>query len=33
MDEINRIMGEPLEWAPRLLLKAESFISDYYMKD
>lgn len=33
MDEINRIMGEPLEWAPGLILKAESFISNYYMKD
>ena len=33
MDDINRIMDEPLEWAAGLDLKAESFISDYYMKD
>ena len=33
MDEINRLMGESLEWDPGLLLKSESFVSDYYMKD
>lgn len=33
MGHINEIMGQPLSWAPGLLLKAESFISDYYMKE
>lgn len=33
MDEINRIMGEPIDWAPGLILIADSFISDYYQKD
>lgn len=33
MNEMNRIMREPIDWAPGLILTADSFISDYYMKD
>lgn len=33
MDDINKIMGIPIDWAPGLILTADSFISDYYMKD
>lgn len=33
LDEVNRIMGEPVDWAPGLLLGAAGFESDYYMKD
>jgi DNA polymerase len=33
LEEVNRIMGEPVSWAPGLLLGAAGFESDYYMKD
>jgi DNA polymerase len=33
LEEVNRIMGEPVGWAPGLLLGAAGFESDYYMKD
>ena len=32
-EDIFKIMGEPIEWAPDLLLKADGFESSYYMKD
>lgn len=32
-EEIKRIMSEPLDWAPGLILTAEGFISKYYKKD
>ena len=31
--EICDIMGESIEWAPGLILKAEGFETEYYMKD
>lgn len=31
--EVEEIMGRPIDWAPGLLLKAESFETDYYKKD
>ncbi|RKO63237.1 DNA polymerase [Caldibacillus debilis] len=33
IDEIIRIMREPIEWAPGLPLNADGFVADYYMKD
>ncbi|EHN13416.1 DNA polymerase [Clostridium sporogenes] len=33
LDEVNEIMGESIDWAPGLLLKAEGFETDYYKKD
>lgn len=33
LDEVNEIMGEPIEWAPGLPLKADGFETDYYKKD
>lgn len=33
LDHVTSIMGQPIEWAPGLPLKAAGFISDYYMKD
>ncbi len=33
LEDVNRIMGEPVSWAPGLLLGAAGFESDYYMKD
>lgn len=33
IEQMNAIMGQPIPWAPGLLLKAEGFESDYYMKD
>jgi len=32
-EDIFKVMGEPIEWAPDLLLKADGFESSYYMKD
>ncbi|MFX1704568.1 DNA polymerase [Chitinophaga sp. CC14] len=32
-EEVNRIMGEPISWAPGLHLKAESYETLYYKKD
>lgn len=31
--DIERIMGEPIPWAPGLILTADGFISEYYRKD
>lgn len=31
--EMADIMGQPIEWAPGLLLRAEGYTTDFYMKD
>lgn len=33
LDKVCELMGQPIEWAPGLLLKAAGFESGYYMKD
>lgn len=33
LEEVEKVMGEPIPWAPGLILKAAGFVSDYYMKD
>lgn len=33
LDEVNKIMGESIDWAPGLPLKAAGFEADYYKKD
>ena len=33
MTEVNNIFGEPIDWAPGLLLKAEGYTCSYYQKD
>lgn len=33
VEEINKIMGVNIEWAPGLLLKADGYECSYYMKD
>lgn len=33
MDEACRIMGEPISWAPGLLLRADGYETEYYKKD
>lgn len=33
LEKACAIMGEPIDWAPGLLLRADGFISDYYKKD
>lgn len=33
LDKVCDIMGQPIPWAPGLLLKADGFITDFYMKD
>jgi DNA polymerase len=33
LDEMLRIMSEPIPWAPGLPLKAEGFVTSYYKKD
>lgn len=33
LDKVCSIMGQPVAWAPGLLLKADGFTSDYYRKD
>lgn len=33
VDYICDVMGQPIEWAPGLILKAAGFESNYYMKD
>ena len=32
-ERVCDIMGQPISWAPGLLLRADGFITDYYMKD
>lgn len=33
LDKVCELMGQPIEWAPGLLLRAAGFESNYYMKD
>ena len=33
VEEVGEIMGQPIEWAPGLLLRADGYECDYYMKD
>lgn len=33
VDEVCELMGEPIHWAPGLILRAAGFESKYYMKD
>ena len=33
LEKVCELMGQPIEWAPGLLLKAAGFESSYYMKD
>jgi DNA polymerase len=33
LNKVNRIMGEPIKWAPGLPLKADGFETSYYKKD
>ncbi|UTG84515.1 DNA polymerase [Bacillus paranthracis] len=33
LKDVNRIMGEPIDWAPGLPLKAEGFECEFYQKD
>lgn len=33
LEEICKIMGAPISWAPELQLRADGFISNYYKKD
>lgn len=33
MEEVEKLMGQPIEWAPGLPLNADSFETDYYKKD
>mgnify|MGYP005774842983 CR=1 FL=1 len=32
-EEVAEIMGEPIGWAPGLLLKAEAYETPFYRKD
>ncbi len=33
LDRVCEIMGQPIDWAPGLLLTADGFVTDFYMKD
>ena len=33
VDDINKVLAEPISWADGLILTADGFESDYYMKD
>ena len=33
LDNVCRIMGQPIDWAPGLILTADGYITDYYKKD
>lgn len=33
LETVCAVMGEPIPWAPGLLLKADGFVSDFYMKN
>lgn len=33
VEDVNKIMGQPIEWAPGLPLKADGYECSYYMKD
>lgn len=32
-EEMAEIMGRPIDWAPGLLLRADGYTTDFYMKD
>lgn len=33
LDDVNKILSKPIDWAPGLVLKGAGFESEYYMKD
>jgi DNA polymerase len=33
LEEVTAIMGQPIEWAPNLPLKAAGFETEFYKKD
>lgn len=33
LDDVCRIMGRPIDWAPGLILTADGYVTDYYKKD
>jgi DNA polymerase len=33
LEETCDVMGEPIPWAPSLLLKADGFVSTFYKKE
>ena len=33
LDEVTRIMGQSIEWAPGLPLAADGWVGDYFTKD
>lgn len=33
LDNVCRIMGRPIDWAPGLILTADGYVTDYYKKD
>lgn len=33
LDRVCEIMGRPIDWAPGLILTADGFVTDFYMKD
>ena len=33
LTDVCRIMGEPIDWAPGLILTADGYVTDYYKKD
>jgi DNA polymerase len=33
IEEVNKIFGEPIDWAPGLPLKADGYTCSYYQKD
>ena len=33
IDDVCRIMRQPIVWAPGLILSADGFVSDYYKKE
>jgi DNA polymerase len=32
-EDMAEVMGRPIEWAPGLLLRADGYSTDFYMKD
>ena len=32
-EEVNKTFGEPIHWAPGLILNADGYECNYYMKD
>ena len=33
LEEVNKTFGEPIPWAPGLILNADGYLCNYYMKD